>query len=244
MVEDLKIPVELMMENAGHCLAQLTMHLYRNKHIKAIQVISGSGNNGGGGLVAARRLKAWNRPVEVYIPQGINSLRSLPQKQLERVIEIKVPVKEEIPTSTIDKSITIDAYLGYGFSKRSDSISDSVFKFLSNHPDVLSLDVPSGLDSNTGEGTCNINPRATLSLAFPKIGLLRAEKTHVGNLFVGDIGIPPSIYQTDLGIEWSKPYHLSDLNWLRLIFESSSLAKINRKTNKKKGLVGWVPKFM
>ncbi|NVM45752.1 MAG: hypothetical protein HWN79_12630 [Candidatus Lokiarchaeota archaeon] len=55
MVEDFKIPVELMMELAGFNLAKLALKLSNNNYSNYI-IIAGSGNNAGGGIVAARRL--------------------------------------------------------------------------------------------------------------------------------------------------------------------------------------------
>ena len=64
MMEEYHIPVELMMEHAGLNLARLAVRL-SNGNSRIFQVIAGSGNNGGGGLVAARRLAFWNLKTEV-----------------------------------------------------------------------------------------------------------------------------------------------------------------------------------
>jgi NAD(P)H-hydrate epimerase len=62
---------------------------------------------------------------------------------------------------------------------------------------VISLDVPSGLDSTTGDTPgLVIRADATLTLALPKTGLAHFE----GDLYLGDIGIPPEVYKR-LGME-------------------------------------------
>ena len=81
MVEQLHIPIELMMENAGLNLARLAIRMNTQGNRK-FKVVAGSGNNGGGGIVAARRLNNWGYDVEIYVPKGINSMRELPRIQL------------------------------------------------------------------------------------------------------------------------------------------------------------------
>ena len=238
MMNDLKIPIEFMMENAGYALAKFTVDISRFKK-KDIHIVSGSGNNGGGGLVAARRLKAWNHDVKVFLPRGIESLRSVPFTQYERARAMGIPVSEGLPEIHSKHTFILDAYLGYGYSKRQDSISDSVFEFLSHKKNVISLDVPSGLDSDTGEGVDGINPEATLTIAFPKKGLLQGDKSHVGSLYVCDIGVPASVYESQLGIEWIEPYNIHELYGLARWFDHTPITKINRKYHKKTGQVGW-----
>ena len=67
MMEDYNIPVELMMENAGLALARIAAK-YLDSAEKSIGIVVGSGNNGGGGLVAARRLHSWGFDVLVIVP--------------------------------------------------------------------------------------------------------------------------------------------------------------------------------
>ena len=55
-----------------------------------------------------------------------------------------------------------------GYSKREDSISDAVFSYLRSESKVVPLDVPSGLNSSTGESNSLINPIATMTIAFMK----------------------------------------------------------------------------
>ena len=238
MIEDLKIPVELMMENAGSCLAHYIAR-FNSKRKHTIQVIVGSGNNGGGGLVAARRLSSWNRPVEVYLPRGIDSLRDVPKKQLERLQEMSITVHEGLPESPSKDIIVIDAYLGYNYKRRDDDITNRVFEFFSNRENIYSLDVPSGLDANTGEGVEGFQPEMTLTIAFPKIGFFHAHRKQTGAIIVCDIGIPSRIFESNLSIEWVEPYRSADLVDMGVLFERSRMVQVKRETHKKTGKVGW-----
>lgn len=72
-VEKYHLPIELMMENAGLNLARLAASFLPER--EEILIGIGTGNNGGGGLVAARRLAAWGYPVFLDIPD--NDLKEL-----------------------------------------------------------------------------------------------------------------------------------------------------------------------
>ena len=71
MVEDFKIPVELMMELAGLNLAILALNLSKIKYSNYI-IIAGTGNNAGGGIVAARRLASWGLNAQIIFTNGVN----------------------------------------------------------------------------------------------------------------------------------------------------------------------------
>jgi len=117
MMEDYQIPVELMMEHAGLNLARLAVNQVNDRE-DTVQIVTGSGNNGGGGLVAARRLFSWGLKTEVYFPKGVDSLREVPMKQLIRLRKIGIPVFDGVPVASIkknNKSLVLDCYIGYGF---------------------------------------------------------------------------------------------------------------------------------
>ena len=103
-VEQYALPIELMMENAGLQLARL-ISLSAEKKSKILFGI-GNGNNGGGGLVAARRLAAWGFDVYLDLPVAIT--KQLPLAQLNRALLFGA--KEEAP---LTPHIWVDAYLGF-----------------------------------------------------------------------------------------------------------------------------------
>ncbi len=244
MMNQLHVPIEIMMENAGLWFARFASKyaaLGGKDSDTIYQVISGPGNNGGGGLVAARRLAGWGQSVEVYIPKKVDTLSSTAKSQLERLNGMDVPVNEIVPNKARANSLLLDSYLGYGYTKRQDTISDEVFEYLSKHPFVVSLDVPSGLDSNTGEGIVNFKPKATLTIAFVKKGLLLADPSSIGDLFVCDIGVPFDIYESKLGIEWIKPLDPLCLLELGSAFKAESYIEV--KIESKGNHVGWCPVF-
>jgi NAD(P)H-hydrate epimerase len=236
MVEDFRIPIELMMEHAGLNLANLAVNLSGNKLSKYV-IIAGIGSNAGGGIVAARRLASWGLKVQLIFPNGVNLLKAIPKGQYKRAKQLEIEIVNELPNNFSDfedESIFIDAYLGYGFTPRQDEISKSVFNFLSNINNLLSLDIPSGLDATTGKNYSGINPIATLSLGFVKKGLLITERKNIGRLFVADIGIPLSIYYDILRNHWKLGYKKASLKKLYFAFKNNPIQKV--EINKKKDL--------
>ena len=236
MVEDFRIPIELMMEHAGLNLANLAVNLSGNKLSKYV-IIAGTGSNAGGGIVAARRLASWGLNVEIILPKGVGKLNAVPKDQYIRAKHLGIKIVDELPEDYLDfkdESFFIDAYLGYGFTPRQDEISKKVFNFLSNLHVLLSLDIPSGLDATTGKNYSGINPIATLTLGFVKKGLLITERKNIGTLLVADIGIPLSIYYDILRNHWNLGYKKASLEKLYFAFKDNPIQKV--EINKKKDL--------
>ena len=228
MVEDFKIPVELMMELAGLNLAILALNLSKKKIFNYI-IIAGTGNNAGGGIVAARRLASWGLNVQVFLPRGRSELKDVPKNQCIRAKQLEIEIANGLPYSFLNfenDSFFIDAYLGYGFSPRQDEISLNVFNFFSNLQNLICLDIPSGLDATTGESFSSINPVATLTLAYVKQGLLNTEKKNVGELYIADIGIPINIYYKIFKNQWSPSFKKTSLQNLYFAFKRNPINKV------------------
>lgn len=182
-VEQYNLPIPLMMENAGLQLANL-IALSATK-ASSILIGVGNGNNGGGGLVAARRLAAWGFKVYLDIPIAIT--KDLPAAQLERALLFGVK-KGPIPTP----DIWVDAYLGFSqrlplsevFLSRMQAANNSnAFK--------ISLDIPMGISEDNSQPMFQADQ--VLTLAAPKQVLnILSLKTEI---FIADIGIPYGIYK-------------------------------------------------
>lgn len=241
MVEEYHIPVELMMEHAGLNLARLAVK-YSTDNVDNYIIIAGSGNNGGGGIVSARRLASWGLNAQIYLPRGKPKLKELLKKQLLRTNQIGVETVEGMPKLNLDsnKNTTfIDAYLGYNFEFRNDELTTTVFSFLRACNNVVSLDTPSGLDVNTGKDFSKINPRATLTLGFVKLGLLLTDESSLGDLYVADIGIPIETYKSKININWNPPFLLESLEHLEFAFSQESLLKVKIQRNPDLSKIYW-----
>jgi len=201
------LTTEILMENAGRGVAEETKKLLGGVIGKHILVLTGPGNNGGDGLVAARYLEDWGAGVCLYLC----SQRSPDDKNLKLAQDRKIDIvsaDQDKGFAALEQRLSaseavIDSIFGTGRSRT----IEGVFKELmtrvittrANRPAlfVIAVDIPSGLDANTGavDPSCPYAD-ATITLGYPKPGLYNfpgAERA--GKITVVDIGIPPALAQ-------------------------------------------------
>lgn len=199
MIEDYHIELIQMMENAGRNFAELTRRQVGGTvKDKGIVVLCGSGNNGGGGMTAARRLHNWGANVIVALTKTADELHGIPAHQLDILKRIRIPIFEiDPPLPPFD--LILDAIIGYNLSGSPRGAAADLIQW-ANHQSVpiLSLDTPSGLEVISGIAHApTIRAAATLTLALPKQGLLMpSAKEFTGDLYLADISVPPEIYRS------------------------------------------------
>lgn len=202
MLDDYHIELIQMMENAGRNLAELTHKLLGGSlDGKRVVVLCGAGNNGGGGMVAARHLH--NRGAQVVLKVIANPalIKAVPAQQLKTLNAMGVENTSVPDLETAD--LVLDALIGYGLiGDPAGPVAAWINRLNAAHRPTLSLDVPSGLDATTGAaGRPCVRADATLTLALPKVGLLQPQAAaYVGELYVADIGVPPDLYQKAFGM--------------------------------------------
>ncbi|MFC1506705.1 NAD(P)H-hydrate epimerase [Thermoproteota archaeon] len=176
-----------MMENAGRNLARFTSKLNPRKII----VMCGGGNNGGGGLVSARHLNIYGFNVEAVLAS--TNVNSNVKNQLHIIKKIRIPFVNEVNAEVGD--VIIDALIGYGIKgnpqDRFASLIRQANKTKQKGAKIVSLDIPSGIDPNTGEiYDPAIDADYTVTLALPKTGLRKLKTVYLAN-----IGIPNEVYR-------------------------------------------------
>lgn len=188
-----------MMENAGRSLARLARHRLMGGDVahRHVLILAGPGGNGGGGLAAARRLHGWGATVSVVLAVPEGKLSPVPARQLRilrassvRILESDGPLPEA--------HVLIDALLGYGSKGSPRPPMNELIDSANRSPaPVLSLDLPTGLDPNSGQpSTPVIEATATMTLALPKTGLFEpAAAPYVGEVWLADIGLPLALYR-------------------------------------------------
>ncbi len=207
MIEDMGILLIQMMENAGRSLAELARRLLGGQVTgRQIAVLCGAGNNGGGGMVAARHLHNWGANVQVLLAADPARLKEVPAHQW-RILQAIGLTGGATPDLT-EADLILDAMIGYGIQGNPRGrVADWIVQANRSTQPILALDVPSGLDSTTGiPGEPTIRATATLTLALPKVGL-REITAHrfVGDLYLADIGVPPEVYH-QLGLVFPSPF--------------------------------------
>ncbi|PWI46892.1 NAD(P)H-hydrate epimerase [Candidatus Heimdallarchaeota archaeon B3_Heim] len=237
LMEQRGITLLLMMENAGHNLARLSFLMGKEK--SSYTVIAGSGGNAGGGMVAARRLAAWGREVQIFLPKGQDKLNNVLEKQLTRAKMAGVDIYDGLPAKDTENSLILDCYLGYSFEFREDELTEQVFSFFRKNNSIISLDCPSGIDITTGENFSHFQPLATLTIAFVKTGLLHLQPEYLGDFYVIDIGVPVDIYRSEIGIEWQPHFDPNDLEKLSKAFVQDPIQNVRIWRESETSKVGW-----
>lgn len=201
MVEDYRIELIQMMENAGRNLAHLTRarFLDGDPRDKTIIVLAGSGGNGGGALVAARRLACWGAGVVVVLAQPADRMMPVPGHQLDIVERMGVMIldADSLAERSLNAAALLDGLIGYSLSGNPIGDHARLITWANQQKaPVISLDVPSGYDAAPGMvRDPTIRATATLTLALPKPGLQSPEASKViGELYAADISVPPKLY--------------------------------------------------
>jgi len=200
MIEDLRIELIQMMENAGRNLAHLarTRFLGGDPRAKRVIVLAGSGGNGGGALVAARRLHNWGAAVSVGLAQSASAMTGVPAHQLDILERMGVQILETRSVAGLAPAhVVLDGLIGYSLKGPPRGAAAALINWAnSQSAPVLSLDVPSGVDATSGTVfDPAIRATATMTLALPKKGLDGpAMASHVGELYLADISVPPELY--------------------------------------------------
>lgn len=161
-----------------------------------VLVVAGRGNNGSGGLAAARLLALHGRRVWVVPTHEPENYSGTPREQLELLAHFpKARIKSSLPKMKF--ACVIDAAIGTQLEGPPRGRTLDVITVLNNLHDgccVISLDAPTGMMVDDGSVPGDIvNATLTLAVAVPKVGVKPGG--HVGRLFVGDIGLPPELYE-------------------------------------------------
>lgn len=206
-----------MMELAGSHLAELAVHqLGGDARDRRVLVAVGPGNNGGGGLVAARHLVDRGARVRVVLARPARRLSEAGRHQLATLLEMGVSCcmaiydisGAEIDHELAEADLVIDAVLGYrGRGAPHDEVATLVERIETADGRILSLDIPSGVDPDSGTvADPSVRAAATLVLALPKAGLLTATGgSATGDLYLADIGLPAALYER-IGLTVGTPF--------------------------------------
>jgi len=183
-----------LMDLAGLATARLALAVA--PHARRIWVAAGPGNNGGDGLEAALHLHRWGLAVYVSLLADPQQLPADAHRALERARAGGVPIHPGLSTSLPDlgpQDLCIDALLGMGASRPPQGLLLQTIGFINASPaQVLAIDVPSGLDADSGEvlGAC-VQADHTLTMLGAKPGLFMGHgRDTSGTLWLDTLGLP------------------------------------------------------
>jgi NAD(P)H-hydrate epimerase len=198
MVEEYRIDLPRMMESAGRSVAALARDRFLGGEPrgKSVTVLAGPGGNGGGVLVAARRLANWGADVSVIIASP--NLTPVPAHQLGILRHMGVGVRAADAVADLHPpAAVLDGLIGYSLRGAPRGPTADLIRWANDRSErVLALDVPSGMDAGTGAALDpTVRAAATLTLALPKHGLREPAAAHwTGELYLADISVPPGLY--------------------------------------------------
>ncbi len=219
------IPGLVLMENAGRGTVSSMFRAFENLSEMRVAILAGRGNNGGDGFVIGRTLLNMGVEVKVYLLSDPDRLEGDALTNFEIYEKLGAPL-EKIPDMEAFEShreeisrfdLFVDAILGTGLRGKVRGFYKNVIDFLNQSTGpVVSVDIPSGLDSDTGKplDAC-VRASLTTTLGLPKIGqLIYPGANYAGSLDVIDIGIPFSMIEAK-----SIPYNLIIPGMLRGLLE-------------------------
>ncbi len=200
-IEDYGVPGLALMERAGRAVVREMSEFFASRANLRAVVLCGKGNNGGDGYVIARHLRQRGAAVVVFALDDPAQLTGDAYAQMDRYRTLGAPVitlegdaawlrlRREVAAA----DVVVDALVGTGFRGAVEGALLDVCEIVNAHPAfVVAVDVPSGLDADTGA----IDPIAlladlTVTFECPKLGCtLEPGRGFVGELRVADIGIP------------------------------------------------------
>jgi NAD(P)H-hydrate epimerase len=208
-VADFGLSLLQMMENAGRNLASYAITRLTGKPNPTIAILAGSGGNGGGGICCARHLHNHGYRVNLVLSKAAHELNGAAAHQWKILNRAGLTLISPTDTKAAiqNADLVIDALIGYSLSGAPRGRMAELIE-LTNHyaATTTSLDMPSGMDATSGETPgAYVKPHNTLTLALPKTGL---KNPAAGKLMLGDIGIPPQVYDV-LGIAF-EPFFGND----------------------------------
>jgi NAD(P)H-hydrate epimerase len=209
-IDDVGLPAVTLMETAGRAVADAALRMLGSER-GHVAVVCGPGNNGGDGFVAARVLRDRGVDAVVYLAAPRDAVVGDARTHLEILeraggIVRMVATPEQLAgldARVIDAALVVDALFGVGLARPIEGHLAEVVTMMLMAERVLAVDIPSGLDADTGRtlGTAVIAER-TVTMGALKIALVGAPGfARCGEVEVADIGIPAAlIASTSVGV--------------------------------------------
>src|SRR4030095_8526713 len=154
-IDQFGIPEELLMENAGHA-AYVVLAREVGLANKTFLVFCGIGNNGGDGVVVARKLHADGVTVKIYILGDPGAYRGAAKLNLDILLRLPIAVQQLASLDTLEPEVAqcnaiVDAIFGTGLTREVTGLHRDVIDVINDSDKtVLSLDIPSGVHGDTG----------------------------------------------------------------------------------------------
>lgn len=205
-INNIGIPSIILMENAA---LKVLKNIDLDK-IDSFTIVCGVGNNGGDGLAIARHLILEGKTVDLFIIGNLDkktkdfdiNLNILSNLGINFTHITKDEDLNKLKCSLNISELAIDSIFGIGLTREVEGLFRKTIDIINKYSkNVLSVDIPSGLDGDTGQILgISVNATKTITFHYMKKGLVN-NKEYTGDVIVEDIGIPDKATKMVLGIE-------------------------------------------
>jgi len=206
-IEEFDISEDILMENAGHAVYYVILREIGIRGRRFV-VVCGVGNNGGDGLVVARKLYSEGAYVKVFIVGNVEKFRGSAKRNFEIACKLGFPIKviansnslDELVVELANADVIVDAIFGTGLSREVSGIYRDIIRLINESGKVVvSVDIPSGVSGNTGKVMgIAVKANYTVTFGLPKIGnILYPGFEYCGKLYVSHISYPPQIQDAE-----------------------------------------------
>ncbi|MHB1908185.1 MAG: NAD(P)H-hydrate epimerase [Nitrososphaerales archaeon] len=193
----------MMMENAGKSLSDQVFNCLKSETPCKVVIVAGTGNNGGDALVAARHLAYWKEYFQVIVvllgkPEKIQASEAKANwdivSKIHRIKKVVVDSNEKIDLlikQTKGASLLVVGIFGTGFKGKPRDLQLEAIKQINASKAIkLCVDIPSGMEADSGACDYSINSDLTVAMHAPKLGMMKGKaRKKVGKLIIANIGV-------------------------------------------------------
>jgi len=201
--DEFGISQDLLMENAGQAVYFVISQELGIKNNKFV-IFCGGGNNGGDGLVVARKIHSTGGEVKVFLLDDEAKFRGAARKNFEIVSRMPIEMSrinsiDSVIPEILDCDAIVDAIFGTGLVRKVSGVHEDIIQLINeSQSTVFSVDIPSGINGDTGE-VMGVAVKAdyTVTFGLPKLGnILYPGYEHCGKLYVSHISFPPALHNS------------------------------------------------
>jgi len=191
----------VLMENAARAVSDVVTHVLEHNRDANVMVMCGGGNNGGDGLAIARLLhnREFFVSIALYADPAKYQGDALTNWHIVRAMGLPVlPLNEAEVLEFGSAGVLVDAVFGTGLTQPPRGSFGQIVEAVAQcRADVVAVDLPSGLDCDTGQplGPC-IRAHHTVTFVAEKVGFANpASRRYTGEVTVGEIGCPRELIE-------------------------------------------------
>jgi len=190
-IKRFRVPTILLMENAGRAISEEALSIIGGKQLK-VAIVCGKGNNGGDGFCSARHLITKGITLDVYVCGKLGEIKAEAKANLDILLKLKrkIFILNEKNLKIFKRRLSrygliIDAILGVGLKGRVKGVIFEVINIINQSGVyVLSADIPSGVNADTGEALgAAVYADRTVTFVAPKKGM----EKNTGKRFCGKV---------------------------------------------------------